>query len=236
MRLRTDHKTKALAVAMLMYGGSCYAQLTESNPTQYAAIAAGTALVNRHVKSQTTAMTKTAAIQGAVAAEFTVMKKWEDQYNSYLKTATGFADALKAGSTLYADGVQMLRHLYEIKRAINANPVGIGTTFAMNDLYAEVVTECLKTYEVLKKSIAVGGQGNMLTGKERTELLWMLSDALAELNRKLHGLAISIAYHNMTDVWNKYTAGMFARSHATIAQEALERWKRAQQVSLILNP
>ena len=142
-----------------------------------------------------------------------------DKYNAYLKTARGYADALKAGCSLYADGVQTLQHLYEIQRAINANPVGIGATLAMNDLYLETATEFIKTYRLLKVSVAKGGTDNMLTGAERTEMLWQLSDELARLNAKLRTLAISIAYHNLTDVWNQYTAGMVDKSTVVCAAE-----------------
>ena len=211
-----------LALAVLMgVSVSSFGQVGEANPLQYAAIAEGTSLLNSTINSQTKGMQKTAAFQGTIAAEFTKMKQWED--------------ALKAGCSLYADGVQTLQHLYEIQRAINANPVGIGATLAMNDLYLETATEFIKTYRLLKVSVAKGGTDNMLTGAERTEMLWQLSDELARLNAKLRTLAISIAYHNLTDVWNQYTAGMVDKSHAEIASEAYERWRRASTVSQILN-
>jgi hypothetical protein len=214
---------------------STFAQVGESNPSQYVAIAEGQTLVNNAVNSQTKGMQKTAALQGSMAAEFTMMKKWEQKYNSYLKTARGYADALKAGTSLYADGVETLRHLYEIRKAINANPTGIGTTLAMNDLYLETTTEFIKTYRLLKVSVAKGGTDNMLTGAERTEMLWQLNDELARLNAKLRTLAISIAYHNFTDVWNQYTAGMVDKSHADIAHDAYDRWRRASNVARILS-
>lgn len=213
-----------------------HAQVAESNPAQVVAIGEGQKLVNDQINRQTTGMQKTAVRQGAIATEFTIMKEWESKYNSYLKTARGYAEAIKAGSTLYADGVETLQHLYELHRAINANPVGIGATLAMNDLYMEVAQEFVKTYRILKISVAKGGSDNMMTGAERTEMLWQLSDALARLNRKLRMLAISIAYHNLTDVWNKATAGIIPKSHSDIAHDALDRWKRASDVSSILNP
>lgn len=213
-----------------------HAQAAESNPAQVVAIGEGQKLVNDQINSQTTGMRKTAARQGAIATEFTIMKGWESKYNSYLKTARGYAEAIQAGTTLYADGVETLQHLYELQRAINANPVGIGATLAMNDLYMETAQEFVKTYRILKISVAKGGSDNMLTGAERTEMLWELTDALARLNRKLRMLAISIAYHNLTDVWNQATAGIIPKSHSDIAQDALDRWKRASEVSSILNP
>ena len=233
MRYLCNHILPTLVLAGISV--STFAQVGESNPSQYVAIAEGQTLVNNAVNSQTKGMQKTAALQGSMAAEFTMMKKWEQKYNSYLKTARGYADALKAGTSLYADGVETLRHLYEIRKAINANPTGIGATLAMNDLYLETTTEFIKTYRLLKVSIAKGGTDNMLTGAERTEMLWQLNDELARLNAKLRTLAISIAYHNFTDVWNQYTAGMVDKSHADIAHDAYDRWRRASSVCRILN-
>ncbi len=225
---------KVLSVVMSMSTNG-FAQVGEANPLQYAAIAEGTYMLNSTMDSQTKSMQKTAAFQGTIAAEFTKMKQWEGKYNAYLKTARGYADALKAGTSLYADGVETLQHLYEIQRAINANPVGIGATLAMNDLYLETATEFIKTYRLLKVSVAKGGTDNMLTGSERTEMLWQLSDELARLNAKLRTLAISIAYHNLKDVWNQATAGMVDKTHSEIATEAFERWRRASEVSRIFN-
>ena len=233
MRYVCNHILPAMVLAGMSV--STFAQVGESNPSQYVAIAEGQTLVNNAVNSQTQGMQKTAALQGSMAAEFTMMKKWEQKYNSYLKTARGYADALKAGTSLYADGVETLRHLYEIRKAINANPMGIGATLAMNDLYLETTTEFIKTYRLLKVSVAKGGTDNMLTGAERTEMLWQLNDELARLNAKLRTLAISIAYHNFTDVWNQYTAGMVDKSHADIAHDAYDRWRRASNVARILS-
>ena len=211
------------------------AQVVESNPAEYAVIAEGTKLINDATESQTAGMQKTAALQGTIAAEFTMIKKWEGEYNAYLKTARGYAEALKAGTTLYADGVETLRHLYEIHKAVKYNPVGIGATLAMNNLYMETTAEFIKTYRLLKVSIAKGGTDNMMTGAQRTEMLWQLSDELARLNAKLRTLAVSIAYHNLTDVWNQATAGMVDKTHAQIAEEAFDRWRRASTISQILN-
>lgn len=235
MRLLTECRILSVAV-LLTIPVLVHAQAVEHNPAQVIAIGEGQKLINDQISSQTSGMQKTAVRQGAIATEFTIMKGWEAKYNSYLKTARGYADAIQAGTTLYADGVETLQHLYEIQRAVNANPVGIGATLAMNDLYLETAQEFIKTYRLLKISVAKGGSDNMLTGAERTEMLWELTDALGRLNRKLRMLAVSIAYHNLTDVWNQATAGIVPKSHSDIAHDALDRWKRARQVSSILNP
>ena len=229
MRLQTVCRMMAVA-AVIITAQQSRAAVSETNPLCIAAIATGGEQINSSVKNQTKDMEKTGLLQAAMSAEFTQMKKWEDKYNSYLKTARGYADALKAGCTLYAEGVVTLRELYNVVKASKANPEGIGASLAMNNLYAEAATQMVKTYRTLKYSIAVGTEKNMLTGAERTELLWSLSDDMYALNKKLRQVALSIAYYNMTDVWNHAIAGMVDKSHGQIAEEALDRWKRAQRV------
>ena len=165
---------------------------------------------------------------GAIGTEFLAIKGWEGKYNYYLKKTQGYAEGLKGAVTLYAEGVTTLRHLYEITKAIKNNPQGVMATVSMNNLYAETAAELIKVYNVLKYTIAVGGKTNMLTGAERTELLWEINDSMQDFNRKLRQLALSIAYYNMTDVWNRATTGLIERNHGEIARQAYGRWVRAQ--------
>ena len=204
------------------------AQLEENNGTQIAAIAGGGELINKAISKQTTSQTKTDLLAGTIGTEFLYIKDWEGKYNSYLKTTQGYAQGLKGAATLYAEGVTTLRHLYEISKAIKNNPQGVMATVSMNNLYAETAAELIKVYNVLKYTIAEGTQTNMLTGAERTELLWEINDSMQDFNRKLRQLALSIAYYNMTDVWNKATAGMVDRNHGEIARQAYKRWVKAQ--------
>ena len=207
---------------------SVRAQLEENNGTQIAAIAGGGELINKAISKQTTSQTKTDLLAGEIGTEFLYIKGWEGKYNSYLKTTQGYAEGLKGAATLYAEGVTTLRHLYEIAKAIKNNPQGVMATISMNNLYAETAAELIKVYNVLKYTIAEGTQTNMLTGAERTELLWEIKDSMQDFNRKLRQLALSIAYYNMTDVWNKATAGMVDRNHGEIARQAYKRWVKAQ--------
>lgn len=229
MRLPTVCKALTSALIMALIPSMASAQASQSNPDQYVIITEGTKSVNNKIEEQTNGQQKTAVLQGTIAAEYTKMKQWESKYNSYLKTARGYAESLKAGTTIYAEGVQTLQHLYDLQRVIGAHPVGMPATLAMNDLYLETASEFIKVYTTIKESVAKGGSTNMLKGSERTEMLWQLSDQLADLNRRLRQLTISIAYHNLTDVWNRYTAGLIERDHATIANEAFDRWKRASE-------
>ena len=203
-------------------------QDVEENGYQILAIGKGGDLINKSVSKQTTAMTKTALLESAIGAEYASIKSWESKYNSYLKTASGYAEGLKAATTLYAQGVTTLRHLYEIIHAVGNNPQGVVATMSMNNLYAETASELIKVYNILRNTLAVGGKANMLTGAERTEILWQVNDTMKDFNYKLRKLALSISYYTLTDVWNKATAGMIERDHGEIAREAYKRWVRAQ--------
>lgn len=204
---------------------TCRASLVETNPLHVLAIAVGGEKINSAVKGQTKDMEKISGHQAVMSAEFTQIKSWERKYNEYLTKAEGYAEAIKAGTMLYSEGVVMLRELYSLTRAVNANPQGIAATLSMNDLYIEASIELAKTYNTLKNVIAKGTSDNMLTGAERTELLWKLNDNMYALNKKLRQLALSIAYYNMTDVWRKAISGMVDRSHGDIARESFEKWK-----------
>ena len=214
---------------------TAHAQAGQSNPDQYLIIEEGNSTINDSIKHQTKGQQKTAALQGVIAAEFTIMKGWEGKYVSYLKTVRGYAESLKAGTSIYADGVEVLRNMYDLRKAIGHNPVGMVATLSLNDLYLETASEFIKVFTTLK-DVARGDKTNMLRGSERTEMLWRLSDQMADLNKRLRQLVISIAYHNMMDVWNRYTAGLIDRDKGVIASEALDRWRRASEVASVLNP
>lgn len=237
MKLQTGYRTARwlVTVTMSLAVLTVRGQAHQSNPSQYVAIAEGNIKIDNTVNDQIKSEEKTLAMQTAMSVEWNSIKTWQKKYNSYLKTTRGYADGLKAATTLYAEGVKTLRNLYDLTKAAKANPQGIGATFALNNLYVEVAAEVVKTYSILKKSIDLGGSENMLTGAERTELLWWIEDNMAQLNRKLRKLAISIAFYNMTDVWHQATAGMIDRSHGDVAADALDRWKRAQRVQQILD-
>ena len=206
-----------------------------SNPTQHAAIELGNDSINSMVSNQSTKIQKTSILQGAIGAEFLQMKSWEAKYNAYLKDSRGFAEALKAGSHLYSEGVAMLMNLNSLRKAITANPEGIAATMSMNTLYVEAYTAASAVYDTLDKTIDKGGKWNMLKGSERTALLWTLNESLANFNRKLRSLALSIAFYNLMDVWNKVTAGMLDIDRGRIANDAFDRWRRAQKAALIVN-
>lgn len=223
-------QTVRLILALLLFCGKGYAQIASSNPLEYVALAEGNELINGQIKDQISDQQKTALFQNTIAAEFDQIHRWEQKYNSYLKTVDGYASTLKASTHLYDDGVRIFITLCKLKSAIGSNPQGIVATMSMNNLYIETATELVTVYTTLKDAIAKGGKENMLTGAERSKTLWELNDRLAAFSKKLNRLYLSIRFYTMTDVWNNITAGMLDRTNAEVAHEAYGRWRRAARV------
>lgn len=220
----------AVAFALFLFSGKGYAQIASSNPLEYAALAEGNELINGQIKKQIDDQQKTALLQNTIAAEFTKIHEWERKYNSYLKTAEGYASTLKACTTLYDDGVRLFLNLCELKKAISRNPQGIIATASLNNLYIETATELITVYTTLKDAVAKGGNENMLTGAERSKTLWALNDKLDAFNKKLSRLCLSIKIYTMSDMWQNVTGGMIDRSNGEIAQQAMGRWRRCAAV------
>ena len=223
--------TVSILLTLLLFCGKSYAQIASSNPLEYVALAEGNELINGQIKDQITDQQKTALFQNTIAAEFDQIHRWEQKYNSYLKTVDGYASTLKACTHLYDDGVRIFITLCKLKSAIGSNPQGIVATMSMNNLYNETATELVTVYTTLKDAVAKGGKENMLTGAERSKILWELNDRLASFSKKLNRLYLSIRFYTMTDVWNNVTAGMIDSTNAEVAHEAYGRWRRAARVA-----
>lgn len=188
--------------------------------------------MSSYIISKKNRQTKTAMLQNTIAAEFTKIHDWENKYNSYLKTASGYASSLKACTHLYDDGVKIFITLGKVRKAISHNPQGTVAALSMNNLYMETATELVSVFTLLKDAVAKGGTENMLTGADRSKTLWALNDKLGAFSKKLHRLYLSIRYYTMTDVWNRVTAGMTDRSNGEIAMQALGRWRRAGRLTI----
>ena len=82
--------TVALIAFVLLWlsFGRANAQIASSNPLEYVALAEGNELINGQIKTQIDDQQKTALLQNGIAAEFTMIHKWEKKYNSYLKRWT----------------------------------------------------------------------------------------------------------------------------------------------------
>jgi hypothetical protein len=220
----------SLMVCLLFGIQEIKAQYVQTNPLEWVALAEGNEAINSQVQSQTEGQMKTAILQNTIAAEFNKIHEWERKYSSYLQTVNGYASSLKAASTLYEDGVRIFITLGKLYNAIQNNAQGMVATLSMNNLYIETATELVTVYTLLRNAVATGGKQNMLTGAERSEMMWTLSDKLAAFHKKLNRLYLSIRYYTMTDVWNNVTAGMLDRRPGEIAVMALGRWKRAAKV------
>lgn len=203
------------------------AQIAASNPLEWVALAEGNELINSQIDKQIKGQTQTAVLQNSIAAEFNRIHQWEKEYNSYLKTASGYASSLKACTHLYNDGVRIFLTLGKLGKAIKDNPQGIAASMGMNNLYIETATELVSVFTLLNDAVAKGGNENMLTGAERSKTLWALNDKLSAFSRKLHLLYLSIRYYTLNDMWNNVTAGMLDRNNGEAARMAMTRWRRA---------
>ena len=215
------------AVLALFLPHIAQAQIAASNPLEWVALAEGNELINGQIDKQIKGQTQTAALQNSIAAEFNRIHLWEKEYNSYLKTASGYASSLKACTHLYNDGVRIFLTLGKLGKAIKNNPQGIIASMSMNNLYIETATELVTVFTLLNDAVAKGGTENMLTGAERSKTLWALNDKLSAFSRKLHLLYLSIRYYTLNDVWNNVTAGMLDRDNGEVARLAMNRWRRA---------
>lgn len=220
-----------LLLLICMFPGTSKAQIVASNPLEWMALAEGNELINGQIEKQIKGQTQTALLQNTIAAEFNRIHQWEKQYNSYLKTASGYASSLKACTHLYNDGVRIFLTLCKLGKAVRDNPQGIVASLDMNNLYIETATELVSVFTLLNDAVAKGGTENMLTGTERSKTLWALNDKLSSFSRKLHLLYLSVRYYTLSDVWNNVTAGMIDRSNGETARLALSRWRRAAAVT-----
>lgn len=230
MRLRiTNQHIIAVLVALLagLLPQAAKAQIAASNPLEWMALAEGNEVINGQIEKQIKGQTQTALLQNSIAAEFNRIHKWEKQYNSYLKTASGYASSLKACTHLYNDSVRIFITLGKLGKAIRNNPQGIIAGMSMNNLYIETATELVSVFTLLNEAVDKGGNENMLTGAERSKTLWALNDKLSAFSRKLHLLYLSIRYYTLNDLWNNVTAGMLDRNNGEAARMAMSRWRRA---------
>lgn len=229
MRLLTEFRAIMLSLAIVLSTAVCRGQIsaTTSNPGEYLAIKKGEDNILSEISAQTNYRKKEAGIQAELSATTAKIRNWEQQYNKYLKTTKGFADRIAADCQLYLEGVQTLNALWEVSAAKRINPQGIFATMSMNNLYMETAIQFIKTYRSLKKVCKKGGDGNMLNGAERTQLIWNLERELEQLNSKLRRLAVSISVFSFEDVWNRAIAGKIDKSNGMLALEARNRMRRA---------
>ena len=118
MKLLTGLRHFVLSVIMLIsVNVSAQLSAVETNPMQYAIITEMSNKLDAEASTQISSFNKMAATQGMICSEVDGMKKWQKNYNNYLQNARGYAEAIKAATTLYADGVEILRNIFDIKKA-----------------------------------------------------------------------------------------------------------------------
>lgn len=71
---------------------SCFGQsVTQSNPLEYTAIGVGESRINEIIGKQNATLDTLNVLHGGMVVAETKMKKWEEKYNSYLKTTQGYS-------------------------------------------------------------------------------------------------------------------------------------------------
>lgn len=228
MKLQTAIRITAFIILLTLVTQRSMAQgASSSNPGEWAAIITGEQMLHTQYKQQTNDITTTTLALAEVDAAQTQVKKWQQQYNSYLKTTQGFASSIAATCTLYHQGIETLTALWEIYNAQKIHAQGTLASLGMTSIYLEIATEYVKTYRQLQQCVSKGGDTNMLNGAERTRLIWDLSDDLSRLNTKLRRLASCILSFSFEDVWNKAIAGKIDKTTGQLAKEASRRAQRA---------
>ena len=205
---------------------------TTSNPGEYAIIISGEADINTNIAQQAQNSAVIATESGAQLIMNTKMKNWQKKYNAYIK-AVEFGNKIAAASTIYADGISILRSLWDLQLACRVNPQGIGASVPMSSLYIETACQFVETYRTLKSIVKQDGTNsgneNMSNGAERVRMLWKLSGELEALNNKLHCLSRAILVFTFEDVWNDAITGMINKDHKTFAKEAHKRQMTAME-------
>lgn len=174
------------------------------------------------------------AEQHVVGQMISLLDKWNNEYNDYLKDSLGIAKSIKIGTTLYTEGAILLRNLYTLQKAVRYNPQGVVSTAVMNDLYKKTAVTVIRTYNLLKKVLTKGGPDHMLTGAERLDILWEATNEIRLLNKTFRKLSISIAYYDLADVWNRATSGIIELDTRQIARRCLDDWRKTYKAVQIL--
>ena len=226
MRLQTVSSI-FIVLALLSGFSDARAQISCENPLEYAALTEGNIAINTQIESQIAGQTSTAALENIISEEFRKIHEWEEKYSKYTQTVSGYASSLNAATHIYDDALKILLSLGGIRHAVNDNPQGIVATMSVNALYMETAAELVSCFTLLRDAVAKGGVQNMLTGAERSQLMWSINDKLESLARKLQKLALCVRYYTMMDVWHTYSAGVIERDYTNVAGLAHDRWRRA---------
>ena len=233
MKSKTATIRTAIAIAATVFTMNAYGQsIAGGYPDQWGIIGGMGYGTLSQQQNNTTTMGEIVLEQHSMGQMMHLLAKWNREYNDYLKDTT-LVQGIALGSTLYTEGVILVRNLYYLQKAVKHNPQGLVSTAAMNNLYGETATLLVKTFNLLKKVITQGNSEHMLTGPERLTMLWDVTDEIKELNKKIRRTFISIAYYDLTDVWKRATLGMTEPDNKRIANECIKEWKKAYKASAV---
>jgi hypothetical protein len=158
MKLRIDKRILAVGLLCLSVL-PIRAEWVVMNPGEWLALAEGNELINKQIQkpNQRTDQYRYPD-KNTMAAEYNKIKEWEGKYSGYLKTVNGYASTLKAGTSLYHDGVHIFITLGQMKKAIENNPQGLVASMSMNNLYIETASELISVFTLLREGISTGGE------------------------------------------------------------------------------
>ncbi|MDD5862593.1 MAG: hypothetical protein PUD15_08605 [Prevotella sp.] len=236
MSFQISLKKVLAAIAVTLSSATAWAGLSTTNPTEIAIISAPENLgptIVKGITDQSSSATSTALIQGGMFGLQSKMASWDKKRVAYLESSN-FGEAISNACTLYVDGVRTLQSLWMLQEACRINPQGLGSMRTAK-LFIDTGFQLFYIYRTLTEVISGKGEKHMLSGAERMQLLWSLTDQLNELNTKLHNLSFSILVSSYADVWNDAISGMKEKTHGELALEAMERGMHGLKNSWILH-
>lgn len=222
-------------VMMMMPAAECRAEGYTLNPIEIGTLVVNTDSMNSKMRQQFIKEGELEIASYAQATQMSNITRWERKFSKYLSDARTYAQQAQAAYGIYTQTIKVLLNLVKLKKAIEANPSGIVASSLLTETYIKVADEVVLSFALMKQVFAKGGDNNMISGKERARVWWDLNDTLARLNDNLYRMAYNIAYYNLVDVWRHATQGILQRTNGTIANQALDRWKRHARVWKILN-
>ena len=236
MKSVTAIKHMVIITIMMMTSTNAQAQASaEINPLDVAAIKIGSDSLNAVYSKEIAEYEKILALQTAMNLQLNKIRKWGQEYNSYLETIAPFFKNVALVRNLYTQGAAIIQNAAMLTKCINMNPEGLAASVPLTNIYIEVATEFFITYKTFKDCIGKGGKDNMLNTTERLEMLWVLSDNMRVLNEKLRRMAMTIAFSNFKDAWDRLTEGIVPRDANYVANAAHRRWVRIYKAHAELN-
>ncbi|MDU6554890.1 MAG: hypothetical protein E6507_08500 [Prevotella bivia] len=229
MKLPID-KLRYVTLSLCCFGiieSKAQVAIAETNPLEYTAIISGEELINKNISKQNTGLAKMNVKLGGIYLADRKMRAWEEKYNNYLVKAGKYVSQLRAGSMLYLQGIEILRSVIDLRKAIRDNPQGVVSAGFIRNIYVEVGTEFLRTFGIMKDIVSKKGEGNMINGSERVQYMWDLTRSMDNLLRKLNQLTVYVSVCNFEDVWNRAIRGKVNKSNYQLATEAHRRMNKA---------